>query len=52
VYASAVCTTCCLLLLPLQLLWAVGSKLVVYMGRKERAVRIAQFWGGHQRFFR
>lgn len=35
-----------------QLLWAVVSQLVAHMGRKERAVRTAQFWGSHQRFFR
>lgn len=44
--------SCLLLLLPLQLLWAVVSQLVAHMGRKERAVRTAQFWGSHQRFFR
>jgi hypothetical protein len=41
-----------LLLLLLQLLWAVVTSLSGHMGRKERGVRTAQFWGSHQRFFR
>jgi hypothetical protein len=40
------------LLLLFQLLWAVVSSMVGFMGKKERAVRTAQFWGSHQRFFR
>jgi hypothetical protein len=34
------------------LLWAVVSKLVGYVGKKDKAVCLAQFWGSHQRFFR
>jgi hypothetical protein len=40
------------LLLLGQLLWAVVCTMVGFMGKKERGVRTAQFWGSHQRFFR